>query len=454
MGKLIRIFERTQPINFLSPQNEYNLYRSSFLSSELGLIYQGIPWQELILSFGLKDKRHGPDSLFSPQGKLALMFLKSYTNFSDRKLIESVNGNLHYQMFCGIMLRAGENLKDFKIVSRIRTELGARFDLEESQRVLARAWKPLMNQTHVMLEDATCYETQMRYPTNVKLLWESVEWMYHHMTFICRHCKVRMPRSKYLDQKQKYYNYQRKRKKLRKERTNRTRSLLLLLNKLNGLLDELEQQISGQIDMPAKYYQRRKVIRKVYRQQLQMFHTGESIPDRIVSLSKSYIRPIVRGKEVKKVEFGAKVNTIQIDGLNFIEHLSFNAFNEGTRLKKSVWLARQLFGRITHLAADAIYATNANRSYCTAKHITTNFKRKGRAGKYEDQRQLISRELNIERSTRMEGSFGTEKEYYSLQRIKARTEQNEVLWIFFGIHTANLARLAQRIKEKKQRKIA
>jgi len=327
-----------------------------------------------------------------------------------------------------------------------------RFDLEDCQQVLARAWKPYMSQTHVMLEDATCYETQMRYPTNVKLLWESVDWMYHQMALMCKHCKIRIPRSKYLDQKQKYFNYQRKRKKLRKERTKRTRSLLLLLNKLNGLLDELEQQLSGQIQMPAKYYSRRKVIRKVYRQQLQMFRTGESIPDRIVSLSKSYIRPIVRGKEVKKVEFGAKVNTIQIDGLNFIEHLSFNAFNEGTRLKKSVWLARQLFGKITHLAADAIYATNANRSYCTAKHIITNFKRKGRAGKYEDQRQAISRELNIERSTRMEGSFGTEKEHYSLQRIKARTEQNEVLWIFFGIHTANLARLAQRIKAKHQRK--
>jgi hypothetical protein len=261
-----------------------------------------------------------------------------------------------------------------------------------------------------------------------------------------------MPRSKYLDQKQKYFNYQRKRKKLRKERNKRTRSLLWLLDKLNGQLDELEEQLSSRFEMPVKYSKRRMVIRKVYRQQLEMFRTGESIPDRIVSLSKSYIRPIVRGKEVKKVEFGAKVNTIQIDGLNFIEHLSFNAFNEGTRLKKSVWLARQLFGRITHLAADAIYATNANRSYCTAKHITTNFKRKGRAGKYEDQRQVISRELNKERATRMEGSFGTEKEHYSLQRIKARTEQNEVLWIFFGIHTANLARLAQRIKAKQLKK--
>lgn len=450
MGKLIRIFERTQSINFLSPQNEYNLYRSSFLSSELGLIYRGIPWQELVLSFGLKDNRHGPDSLFSPQGKLALMFLKSYTNFSDRKLIESLNGNIHYQMFCGILLQAGDGLKDFKIVSRIRTELGDRLDVQQCQQFFARAWKPYMNQTHVMLEDATCYETQMRYPTNVKLLWESVDWIYHQMALICKHCKIRMPRSKYPEQK--YFNYQRKRKKLCKERIKRTRSLSLLLDKLNGQLDELEEQLSHRFEMPFKYDKRRKVIRKVYRQQFEMFRTGESIPDRIVSLSKSYIRPIVRGKEVKKVEFGAKVNTIQIDGFNFIEHLSFNAFNEGTRLKQSVWLARDLFGNITHLAADAIYATNANRSYCTEKHITTNFKRKGRAGKYEDQRQVISRELNKERATRMEGSFGTEKEHYSLQRIKARTERNEILWIFFGIHTANLARLAQRIKAKQLKK--
>ena len=107
-----------------------------------------------------------------------------------------------------------------------------------------------------------------------------------------------------------------------------------------------------------------------------------------------------------------------------------------------VW-ENQTPGRRCHLC---------HRSYCTAKRITINFKQKERAGKYENQRQLISRELNVERATHMEGSFGTEKEHYSLQRIKAQTEQNEVLWIFFGIYTANLARLAQRIKTKQQAK--
>ena len=51
---------------------------------------------------------------------------------------------------------------------------------------------------------------------------------------------------------------------------------------------------------------------------------GRKVGDRIVSIGRHYVRPIVRGKETKSVEFGAKVNNIQIDGISFIEHLSFS----------------------------------------------------------------------------------------------------------------------------------
>ena len=60
----------------------------------------------------------------------------------------------------------------------------------------------------------------------------------------------------------------------------------------------------------------------------------------------------------------------------------------------------------------------------------------------------MSSELNRERATRMEGSFGTEKEHYGLQKIKARTKQNEILWIFFGVHTANAVRMINKVKRK------
>jgi hypothetical protein len=444
MRKIRRIYESTQEINFISPQREFSLYWKSFQESELGEIYQAIPWIELAKSLKIREKRKGPDRIFSPQGMLALMFLKSYVDCSDRKLISYLNGNIDFQMFCGIFL-GPERLSNFKIVSDIRCDLSRCLDIKRLQEVLAIHWKPYLKETNIMLEDATCYETSMRYPTNVKLLWESTEWSYHQLKLICKYLKIRMPRNKYEEQWTKYNNYSHKRKKTHKETLKRIRSLLYLLGKIIILLKGIENQYHEQLVLPERYHEKIKTIRKVLKQQQEIFETGKSVPDRIVSISKSYIRPIVRGKEVKPVEFGAKVNMIQFDGINFIEHLSFNAFNEGTRLVKSIRYGRSLFGKITHISADDIYATNANRKYSTAAHIVTNFKRKGRAGKHEEHRQIISRELRKERTIRMEGSFGTEKEHYGLQKIKARTELNEILWIFFGVHTANAVRIAKRL---------
>jgi hypothetical protein len=98
---------------------------------------------------------------------LALMFLKSYLGCSDRKLMEHLNGNISFQLFCDLLL-GGKRLTNFKIISHIRTYLSTRLDIETAQLILARSWKPYINHPGVMLTDATCYETSMRYPTNVK----------------------------------------------------------------------------------------------------------------------------------------------------------------------------------------------------------------------------------------------------------------------------------------------
>jgi Transposase domain (DUF772)/Transposase DDE domain len=453
MSKLQRIFESTPEISFISPQTEFSLYWKSFLESELGKIYQAIPWKELVKSLKLKEPRQGRAANFSPQGKLALMFLKAYSGLSDRKLMEHLNGSIQYQLFCGIFL-GPEKLPDFKIVSKIRTELSRKLHVSTAQQILANAWKPYIKQPNVVLEDATCYESYIRHPSDVKLLWECVEWMHGQLKLTCKHLKIPTPRTKYLEQKEKYFSYMRMRKKPWPLTVKRTRSLLYLLNKLIEKQEKIEDQHRIWIRFPEKYYTKKRVIHKVLSQQKQIFQTKKTVPDRIVSIAKSYVRPIIRGKEAKSVEFGAKVNMIQVDGINFIEHLSFDNFNESTRLINSVWYSLTLFGKITHISADDIYATNANRKYCSKQKITTNFKRKGRAGKHEDQRQIIARELRKERATRMEGSFGTEKQHYSLDKVKARTELNEILWIFFGVHTANAVRIAKRLAQEKSSELA
>jgi hypothetical protein len=448
MIKIRRIFESTQEILFISPQKEFSFHWEKFLKSELGKIYQVIPWKALIKSLKIKEPRNGRQAYFSPQGKLSLMFLKAYTGLSDRKLIENLNGNIHFQMFCDINL-GYDKLIDFKIVSKIRTELAKKIDIPSNQEVLAKAWKPYIRHPNVVFEDATCYESNVRYPTNVKLLWECIEWMYGQMKRTCKFLKIRKPRTKYLEQKEKYEAYMRKRKKPWKETKKRIRSLLHLLDKLITEQEKIGDIYRSRIYFHDKYYERMDVIRKVLSQQKQMFETGKSVPDRIVSIAKSYVRPIVRGKEVKKVEFGAKVNMIQFDGINFIEYLSFDPFNESTRWIPSIWYARKLMGgKITHASADDIYATNVNRKYSTSHDITTDFKRKGRAGKHEDQRKIIEHELRKERASRMEGSFGTEKQHYSLDKVKARTNLNEILWIFFGVHTSNAVKIAKRLAQE------
>ncbi len=160
----------------------------------------------------------------------------------------------------------------------------------------------------------------------------------------------------------------------------------------------------------ADRQKRRRATATILRQQSKKFYKGINPKGRIVSLDRPHIRPIVRGKEVKSAEFGEKVNKLQVDGISFIEQPSFDAFNEDTRLKQTVWLAQSLFKTKTGmLSADAIYATNANRHFVTANNIKTDFKSKGKKTKHHGHFKLLANMITKERATRLEGSFGTDK---------------------------------------------
>ena len=85
------------------------------------------------------------------------------------------------------------------------------------------------------------------------------------------------------------------------------------------------------------------------------------------------------------------------------------------------------------------------------KGIQTSFVKRGRPFSEEKKgKDLVRQELARVRATAMEGSFGTQKEHYDLRRVKARTKLTEILYIFFGIHTANVLQLADRIEQRAQ----
>ncbi len=455
--KVQQICELSQTLPLYQESELLSLYRSGFESSDLGHIHRLFPFSEIARTFGLQSSSLGRKSFFSPEGKIALMLLKNYTGVSDKKLVEQINGNIYYQLFCGIFIRPGQEIRDTKLVSKVRCELSRSLDMDLFQKTLAKAWKPLLENTGVVMSDATCYESHLRFPTNEKLLWESIEWTYDQIIKQSRTLKFRRPRSKHDEIHKRYLSFSRCRKKTHKKRKKLRTSLIYLLGKLSSLLDYLECEYRQVLELEGSYHKRRNVIRTILSQQTQMHTSGKTVSGRIVSVHKHYIRPIVRGKEVKAVEFGAKANLIQVDGINFIEHISFNAFNEGTRGISSIWYAKMLFRqKVTHFAGDAIYATNKTRKYCSSRPtpIYTSFLPKGKRAKDEPERKKMRSLLSKERSTRLEGSFGTEKEHYNLRKIKARTPQTEILWILFGVHTANVARLAAKEQKKQTAKKA
>ena len=53
-----------------------------------------------------------------------------------------------------------------------------------------------------------------------------------------------------------------------------------------------------------------------------------SIENRIVSIEQPHIRPIVRGKAGKAVEFGAKISISYLERYVFLDEISWENFNE------------------------------------------------------------------------------------------------------------------------------
>ena len=433
------------------PFTEYDFlkkYRESFAVSELGRIRALLPLKEMadeLASHFPKKHSRGNTPMFPPDGEIALMFLKPYTGLSDDGLIEMLNGSIHMQMFCGVLIDPSRPIKDGKIVSAIRNRLAPRLDIVRQQSVLYKKWDSMLKDKDLCMSDATCYESHLRYPTDIKLMWECCEWLHKLLQKTCREQGERLPRSKYNEVAKARLAYAKQRKPKKSATRRMQRRLLKLLGKLIGQWNCLCRLYAPVIHLSAEQDKRIMAIKEVHRQQTDHFNKKE-VKHRIVSIDRPYIRPIVRGKENKRVEFGAKVNNIQVDGISFIEHHSFEAFNEGTRLKQCVEYQESLTGvKVTRIGMDTIYANNENRKYCTERGITTNFVRKGSKSKDEQADISTARRIigNL-RATVMEGSFGNQKQHFGVGRIAARNRHSETLLLFFGIHMANTAILAAR----------
>ena len=135
----------------------------------------------------------------------------------------------------------------------------------------------------------------MRFPTDMKLLWESIEWLYRH---ICQHCRelgIRRPRNKYTDVAASYLSYCKKRKRKASRTKMLKRRMIRLLEKLIIQRDDIHREYGSSLTYTQDYQKRLSIIRKVLVQEKELFE-GRKVSDRIVSIDRHYVRPIVRAR--------------------------------------------------------------------------------------------------------------------------------------------------------------
>ena len=209
-------------------------------------------------------------------------------------------------------------------------------------------------------------------------------------------------------------------------------------------LKYLDEFLAQGIELEPKQLDRLAVIRKVYEQQDYMYcNNTHKVPDRIVSISQPYIRPIVRGKAKDPTEFGAKLDLSIDNGFARVEKLSFDPYNESEVLISAI---EQYYKRNGHyperVLVDRIYRNRKNLSYCKLHGIRLSGPALDRPKKDPSADKKIEYIDAVDR-IEVERAFSLAKRSFGLGLITTKLESTTKSSIILSIIAMNVDRLTK-----------
>lgn len=408
---------------------------------------------------------------------IGALIIKHIEGKDDRGTIEMIAENPYMQYFLGSDHFSSIPVFDPSLFVHIRKRLGnAAFD-EMNQIIIARALningakesrppKPnpdkdendpdfgqkedakIENRGKLQM-DATVCDAHIKFPTDLNLLNDAREKSEELIDVFCRSLNIPKPRTYRNEARKNWLNLSKKKRKSHKairqgvgQQLNYVRRNIKTIGSIIGrdplVLNELSR-------VQYKYL---LVVQELYRQQREMFEEKKhSIPNRIVSIHQPHIRPIVRGKSGKNVEFGGKINISLQQGYGRINQLDFEAFNEGVFLRQQVEAFKELNGHYPELVqTDDIYMNRENRNYLKENNIRHTGRPLGRKPKTElskCEKAKLQKEKN-ERN-QIEGKFGQGKQKYKLNKIMAKLSSTGESWIAAILFVMNILKLSKDI---------
>jgi IS5 family transposase len=159
-----------------------------------------------------------------------------------------------------------------------------------------------------------------------------------------------------------------------------------------------------------------------------------------VSIYQPHVRPIVRGKQNARVEFGSKLVVSLNNGFACLNHLNFSAYYERKYLTPQVEEYFKIYGHYPDLVQiDKAYSTWENRNWLKEKNIRITAPPLGRKPTQEaNQFQKAKRKKEAAQRNHIEDKFGQAKNNYNLNKIRAKLKGTSESWISYLFFVMNL----------------
>lgn len=383
---------------------------------------------------------------------LGSLLIQKQLQFSDRELVEEIRENPYFQYFIG--LPGYQDAMPFvpSLLVEFRKRLTAEM-LEEINEMIIAYNAPddppptdggddnAGNETNsgTLILDATCAPQNISYPQDVNLLNEAREKLEKMIDIICYEQNYYKPRTYRRKARKDYLNLAKCKKRTARKIRKAIKAQLQYIRRDLGYIDAFLKEI----DLCDGLSKQLATIRTLVEQQQYMYDNKvHSVPDRIVSISQPYIRPIVRGKAKAPVEFGAKIDlSIDENGIARLERLSFDAYNESDVLITAVENYKNRTGHYPErVLVDQIYRNRTNRTFCTGHGIRISGPALGRPkkdNKVDKKQEYIDNNDRIE----IERAFSLAKRRYGLGLITAKLDTTTRSSIALSIIAMNVNRL-------------
>jgi IS5 family transposase len=416
-----------------SPPSDFKLPFEGRLSADNRWVKMAelIPWDE----FEAEYAENFPTEMGAPAKSfrmaLGALIIKEKLGISDRETVEQIRENPYLQYFVGQSIYSNELPFDPSLLVHFRQRISANLINKVNERLVEKmretiAVKPEKKKDSdaknespnqgKLIVDATCAPADISYPTDLGLLnrvrvhtEKIIDILYKSLTVKIK----KKPRTYRKIARKDYLAVAKQRRPTRNKKIQAIKKQLQYIKRNLAHIDQLIESGATLESLTKKQYKTLLVLTEVYRQQLWLFENNkQSIEDRIVSVSQPHIRPIIRGKAGKPVEFGAKLSASCFDRYVFLDRISWENFNESGDLKAQIEAFKSYTGYYPEsVHADRIYRTRENRAWCKERGIRMSGPPLGRppANVSKETKKQAWEDERIRNS--IEGKFGTcEKE--------------------------------------------